>query len=73
MIPQRKLTRNGFANGIGYRVEACRKRLRFGRTSEAQTREEQAVQLPIERAAPNPEATTNSFGNIKTRGKVGMT
>ncbi len=43
MIPQRKLTRTGVSNGISYRVEACRRRLRTIRSSEAETRIEECA------------------------------
>jgi hypothetical protein len=35
MIPQRRLNRNGYGNGVSCRVEACRKRLRIIRTKHA--------------------------------------
>ena len=35
MIPQRKLTRSGFGNGVSCRIEACRRRLRTVRGNEA--------------------------------------
>lgn len=43
MIPQRKLTRTGVSNGISDRVEACRRRLRTIRTSEAETQIEECA------------------------------
>ena len=33
MIPQRRLSRNSYGNGVSCRVEACRKRLRTVRSS----------------------------------------
>lgn len=35
MIPQRRLNRNGYGNGVSYRVEACRQRLRIIRAKHA--------------------------------------
>lgn len=67
MIPQRKLTRNGFSNGISYRVEACRRRLRTGRTAEAQTRPEEGAAELFEAAGLNRETTAITFSNIETR------
>ena len=43
MIPQKRLTRPGFGNGVSCRMEACRRRLRTVRTSEAQTRHEDSL------------------------------
>lgn len=75
MIPQRKLTRTGASNGISYRVEACRRRLRTIRTSEAETRiEECAVELH-EAPGMQREATAITFGIIETpeRDEAGIT
>ena len=33
MIPQRRLSRNSYGNGVSCRVEACRKRLRTVRSN----------------------------------------
>ena len=33
MIPQRRLSRNSYGNGVSCRVEACRKRLRIVRSN----------------------------------------
>jgi hypothetical protein len=33
MIPQRRLSRNSYGNGVSCRVEACRKRLRLVRSN----------------------------------------
>ena len=58
MIPQRKLTRTGVSNGISYRVEACRRRLRTIRTSEAETRiEAYEAELSFEAHVMKREAT----------------
>lgn len=35
MIPQRRLNRTGYGNGVSCRVEACRKRLRTIRANHA--------------------------------------
>ena len=73
MIPQRKLTHTGFSNGIGSRMEACRRRLRTVRTTEAQTRpEECAAELEFE-AGLNPETTAVTFSKIETRDEAGIT
>ena len=36
MIPQRRLSRNSYGNGVSCRVEACRKRLRLVRSNGTQ-------------------------------------
>lgn len=46
MIPQRRLTRGGFGNGVSCRIEACRRRLRTVRTSEAPARREERTTKP---------------------------
>lgn len=46
MIPQRKLTRSGFGNGVSCRIEACRRRLRTVRASEAPARLEEGATIP---------------------------
>ena len=38
MIPQRRLSREGFGNGVSCRVEACRRRLRTLRANGLQVR-----------------------------------
>ena len=38
MIPQRRLSRNSYGNGVSCRVEACRKRLRLVRSNGNQVR-----------------------------------
>lgn len=76
MIPQRKLTRTGFSNGISYRVEACRRRLRTVRTGEAQTQfEECPAEVEFEAAGLTGEATAVTFSMIETQelDEVGIT
>ena len=46
MIPQRRLTRSGFGNGVSCRIEACRRRLRTVRTNEAPARLEERKTKP---------------------------
>lgn len=38
MIPQRRLSRDGYGNGVSCRVEACRRRLRTVRANGTQGR-----------------------------------
>jgi hypothetical protein len=38
MIPQRRLSRNSYGNGVSCRVEACRKRLRIVRSNSTHVR-----------------------------------
>jgi hypothetical protein len=38
MIPQRRLSRNSYGNGVSCRVEACRKRLRIVRSNGTHVR-----------------------------------
>ena len=74
MIPQRRLTRNGFSNGISYRVEACRKRLRTVRTTEAQTRPEaSSAELEFEAGGLSRETTAITFSKIETGDEAGIT
>lgn len=46
MIPQRRLTRSGFGNGVSCRIEACRRRLRTVRANEAPARLEELTTNP---------------------------
>lgn len=46
MIPQRRLARNGFGNGVSCRIEACRRRLRTVRANEAPARLEERTTMP---------------------------
>ena len=46
MIPQRRLTRGGFGNGVSYRIEACRRRLRTVRANEGPARLEEGTTNP---------------------------
>ena len=46
MIPQRRLTRSGFGNGVSCRIEACRRRLRTVRANEAPNRLEERRTMP---------------------------
>lgn len=76
MIPQRKLTRTGFSNGINNRVEACRRRLRTVRTNtgEAQAPPECEAELKFA-AGLHREAATITFSMIETqeRDEAGIT
>lgn len=69
MIPQRKLTRTGVSNGISYRVEACRRRLRTIRTSESETRIEECAAELNEAPGMQREATAITFSMIETQEK----
>ena len=78
MIPQRKLTRTGFSNGINNRVDACRRRLRTVRTGtgEVQTRlEEGAAALELEAPGMNREVATITISMMETqeRDEAGIT
>ncbi len=46
MIPQRRLTRSGFGNGVSCRIEACRRRLRTVRANETPARLEERTTMP---------------------------
>lgn len=46
MIPQRRLTRSGFGNGVSCRIEACRRRLRTVRANETPARLEERMTMP---------------------------
>lgn len=70
MIPQRRLTRTGFGNGVSCRVEACRRRLRSVRTSEAQTRlEENDVASVFDSAGTALDESEMKFGDVGTLGQ----
>lgn len=70
MIPQRRLTRTGFGNGVSCRVEACRRRLRSVRTSETQTRlEENNVASVFDSAGTALEESEMNFGDVGTLGR----
>ena len=43
MIPQRRLSRDSYGNGVSCRVEACRRRLRTVRASGSQGRFEERI------------------------------
>lgn len=69
MIPQRRLTRTGFGNGVSCRVEACRRRLRTVRTSEAQNRvEEDFAKLRLKPSGLKVERAEMGFHNFETQG-----
>ena len=70
MIPQRRLTRTGFGNGVSCRVEACRRRLRSVRTSETQTRlEENDVASVFDPDGTALEESEMKFGEVGTLGQ----
>jgi hypothetical protein len=70
MIPQRRLTRSGFGNGVSCRVEACRRRLRTVRASEAPVRlEERPMKSAAESGGLNVAANTATFDNIGIQGQ----
>lgn len=49
MIPQRRLSRDGYGNGVSCRVEACRRRLRTIRAGGSQIHvDERAVEFVAE-------------------------
>ena len=59
MIPQRRLTRSGFSNGVSCRIEACRRRLRTVRANEAPARlEERATMAGFASAGLNVAGKT---------------
>ena len=45
MIPQRRLTRSSLGNGVSCRIEACRRRLRTVRASDAPARLEERTTM----------------------------
>lgn len=70
MIPQRRLTRSGFSNGVSCRVEACRRRLRTVRANEAPVRlEERTMKSAAESRGRNVAANTATFDDIGTPGQ----
>ena len=70
MIPQRRLTRSGFGNGVSCRIEACRRRLRTVRASEspAQLREH-PMKSAAESGGLNVAAKAVTFDNIGIQGQ----
>jgi len=70
MIPQRRLTRTGFGNGVSGRVEACRRRLRSVRTSETSTqREEIDVASVFDSTETALEESEVKVGDVGTLGR----
>jgi hypothetical protein len=70
MIPQRRLTRSGFHNGVSCRVEACRRRLRTVRANEAPVRlEERTMKSAAEFRGRNVAANPATFDDICTKGQ----
>ena len=70
MIPQRRLTRTGFGNGVSCRVEACRRRLRSVRTSETSTQlEENDVASVFDSTETALEESEMKFGDVGTLGR----
>ena len=67
MIPQRRLTRSGFGNGVSCRVEACRRRLRTVRASESPARSEEH---PMKSVAES--GGLNVAGNAVTFDDIGI-
>ena len=69
MIPQKTLTGTAFGNGVSYRIEACRRRLRIVRNGEAQTRiEEIFTELTVTPAGLNVEPREIGRRNIERQG-----
>lgn len=66
MIPQRRLTRSGFANGVSCRIEACRRRLRRVRTNEAPARLEERTKPGFARGGLNVAASNE---DVSTQGQ----
>lgn len=70
MIPQRRLTRSGFGNGVSCRVEACRRRLRTVRANESPARlEKRPMKSAAESAGVNVAGNTATFDDIGTQGQ----
>lgn len=70
MIPQRRLTRSGFNNGVSCRVEACRRRLRTVRANEAPLRlEERTMKSAAESRARSVAENSATFDDIGTQGQ----
>jgi hypothetical protein len=62
MIPQRRLIRTGFGNGVSCRVVACRRRLRSIRANETQSRlEEQGAESSSSAVEPRGRTDTIEF------------
>lgn len=62
MIPQRRLIRTGFSNGVSCRVDACRRRLRSIRANEAQARlAEQVSESAFDHAETTVEKSAKKF------------
>lgn len=68
MIPQRRLTRNGFGNGVSCRIEACRRRLRTVRSGELQTRRETNKELLLESTGLKTERKEMRLSSIRKPG-----
>ena len=69
MIPQKRLTHTGFGNGVSCRIEACRRRLRTVRTSEAQTRpEERFADLNLKPAGLKVKRAEMGFHSFEAQG-----
>lgn len=70
MIPQRKLTRSGFGNGVSCRIEACRRRLRTVRANEAPARlKEHPMKSGFKAAGLDVAASNAPFGELSTAGQ----
>jgi hypothetical protein len=63
MIPQRRLSREGYGNGVSCRVEACRRRLRILRANGLQVRFDNG--RATEFAAEIADLNGVSFGNLE--------
>ncbi len=66
MIPQRRLTRTGFSNGVSCRIEACRRRLREVRANEAPARLEERTMPRFASAGLNVAANSE---DVSTQGQ----
>ena len=70
MIPQRRLTRSSFGNGVSCRIEACRRRLRTVRANEATARsEERMMTSGFEVAGLKGATMTGNFDDTSIPGQ----
>ena len=69
MIPQRRLARTGFGNGVSCRVEACRRRLRVVRATEAHAKHDDSAAETVDADGIAGEATINTVAGLETRGQ----
>ena len=69
MIPQRRLSRSSVGNGVSCRREACRRRLRLVRASDAQSpSKDSAAEWATDSGGANAEAASLVVG-FETKGQ----